>query len=194
MNILQILKNTFYQLTGKNIDFENTKIDSTQYTQKDTIITRCDKKVIVNKDVPELIVTGLKHTLEDEKTSINPKFHRTEKEERFSFNFTCKHGSKLSKHETILYNSVSNIGKCGNRWMKKASIEELQDKIEKCNIAITVFNTFKSFCYQTKGGTIYFQDMWEYCHNSKSECFSYIDSVLELKTKLKDELSNRERW
>lgn len=28
-----------------------------------------------------------------------------------------------------------------------------------------------------KGGTIYFQDMWEFMHNSNSSCYSYLDNL-----------------
>lgn len=45
--------------------------------------------------------------------------------------------------------------------------------------ALSAFDELKNFCYQTDGGKIYFQDMWEHCHNSKEECFSFESKLKE---------------
>lgn len=54
----------------------------------------------------------------------------------------------------------------------------LTEKIFLLNESIKAFEKAKEFCYKKgKGGTIYFQDTWEYLHNSKKPCFSYLDNI-----------------
>ena len=91
--------------------------------------------------------------------------------------------------ENNIYDNAENVGKAGIRWIKSATQDELIDKIKACDAVINSFEKCKKFCYgKGKGGTIYFQDMWEYCHNSKNQQFSYIDSFVELKEELQDYL------
>ena len=108
--------------------------------------------------------------IENEQSSLNPKFHRTEREEDLSFNFSSKYSDEIQKLENSIYLQVSKIHNIGN----------IDDKITQCRLAINVFEKAKNFCYNKgKGGTIYFQDMWEHLHNSKNPDFSYIESIEE---------------
>lgn len=144
---------------------------------------------ITDEEIPQLIQLGYDEALKYEKTSTNPKFHRTEKEEELSFNFSMRYSDVLSKLENNIYDNAENVGKAGIRWIKSATQDELIDKIKACDAVINSFEKCKKFCYgKGKGGTIYFQDMWEYCHNSKNQQFSYIDSFVELKEELQDYL------
>lgn len=116
---------------------------------------------------------------------------RTEKEENMSFEFSEKYSEKLTILEDAIYEAAQNIGNTGKRWLKNATKEEILEKIKLCDFAINTFNECKKFCYgKGKGGTIYFQDMWEMCHNSKSPCFSYIDNIVETKNELTEHLKN----
>ncbi len=106
-----------------------------------------------------------------------------------TFNFSQKYSEQIQKHEEAIYQTASEIGKTGVRWLKKATKEEIKEKIELCNRCIQAYNKFKTFCTNKgKSGTYYFQDMWEQLHNSKSACFSYIDSVIEQKVMLENAL------
>lgn len=101
------------------------------------------------------------------------------------FNFSEKYGEEISEFEDKIYQSASSIGGTGVRWMKKATKEEIQNKITLCNECIEAFNTFKDFCYKKgSGGKYYFQDMWEHLHNSRNKCFSYVDDIIETKRSL----------
>ena len=102
--------------------------------------------------------------------NINPKFHRTEKEQDLSLQFSTNHFNEISNYENQLYDIV----KLTNDF--HLSINE---QIENCKIAIKIWDEFKSFCYQTPSGKLYFQDMWEYCHNSSNQQFEYIQQVKE---------------
>ena len=96
----------------------------------------------------------------------NPKFNRTERENELSFQFSQNHSDKINDYENKLYDAVGNIYE-GTK----------NQQIKNCERAINIYDKFKNYCYKTKGGTIYFQDMWEYCHNSKNPCFSFIDDT-----------------
>lgn len=58
-------------------------------------------------------------------------------------------------------------------------------KLGQCRIAITTYQDAKRFCYE-KGerGQLYFDDMWEHCHNSRNFCFSYIQKTVDTMNKL----------
>ena len=48
------------------------------------------------------------------------------------------------------------------------------------NEQIKAFDKYKKIFYdQGTGGKLYFQDMWEHCHNSKNECFSWRDNLVK---------------
>lgn len=129
--------------------------------------------------------------LERDLTKHNPKFSRTDKEEELSFQFSYRNSDKLAKLDAEIYAAKNNIGKAGIRWQKKASVEEIQERIKQCDNAITVYEKYKKICYRSKGGQIYFQDMWEYCHNTHNPCFDYIDDVVKLKAELENLLQNK---
>jgi len=133
--------------------------------------------------------------IEYEQSSVNPKFHRTQREEDLSFNFSMKYSDEIQRFDDDIYLQVSKVHK----------IDDIDGKIKQCQKAIDVFHKAKTFCYNIgKGGTIYFQDMWEHLHNSKNPKFSYIESVEKellfmstnyetAKQQLIDKKSNRER-
>lgn len=125
-----------------------------------------------------------------ERGKINIKFYRTAREEELSFNFSQTHSSKLSKLENELFYALQAIGKTGPKWIKTASKEEINTKIQACEKAIVLHNKLKTFCIKTsKGGSIYFEDMYEHCHNSKNPDFRYIQSTEDTLKRLQDHLN-----
>ena len=65
------------------------------------------------------------------------------------------------------------------------SSDSLDTQILKTKSVISHYEHFKDFCYSKGiGGTLYFQDMWEHCHNSSNPDFDYIDRFKEKLEKL----------
>lgn len=99
--------------------------------------------------------------IDERKNSNNPKFHRTDHEKKLESEFHKKNHSIIQDYENRIY--ISN----------KTDYNKL-----KSNLA--AFDEFEKFCYANgEGGKIYFQDMWEFCHNSKNDCFSFKETILK---------------
>ena len=178
-------------LTLDNMHLEEEKL-TPSYVIDNNMIYKTDNSKIKDEEIPYLIELGSKRTLIEEQQSRNPKFHRTEKEDELSFNFSQKHTNKLAKLEDELYDAADSIGKITKKWIKSSTKIDIQQAINRCDIASSKYENLKQFCYKkSKGGMIYFQDMWEYCHNSKNPCFSYIDSTIELKNQLREVLKTK---
>lgn len=110
----------------------------------------------------------LRKVIEVENNSKNPKFNRTSKEEDLAFNFSFNHSTKLNLLENELYVKVKSV----------FSTYQIDERIEKCKIAIKAYEDLKKFCLSKgKGGTIHFEDMWEHCHNSKNTDFRFIEKI-----------------
>lgn len=131
------------------------------------IIRRIDNKPISDAEVPGLIELGLQQALEEERQSKNIRFHRTEREEELSFQFMMNHGSQIQKYVDSFENCYRSV----------YSEKDISKKIELLQETISNFEKAKTWFYRTKGGTIYFQDMYEHMHNSRNDDYSYLDSV-----------------
>lgn len=101
--------------------------------------------------------------------SKNPKFHRSAQEKELSTHFHLDNHSTIEAYENQIYND----GKPFNNDLG------VLDCITACNSSLSAYNSLKQLCYRSEGGKIYFQDRWEYCHNSKTECFAWSDSLQE---------------
>ena len=163
--------NTVYSQDNKTdaiVENATTKID-VAYPQDDktSVISRSDNKPISNEEIPSLIELGYKHAIERENKSQNISLHRTQKEEDLSFNFEMNHGYEIGKY-------VDAFEKCYRLAMSE---NDLCKKIELLEKTISNYEKSKAWFYRTKGGTIYFQDMYEHLHNSRNDDFSYIDQI-----------------
>lgn len=141
---------------------------SSQYIEDGNTFVHTDGSPITDEEIPDLIQLGYENALLAEKASNNPKFHRTEWEKDLSYNFEAKYGNQVcaltDKFEVLYQNAIQT--------------DELNQKIDLLQNAIDSFEKAKKFCYaKGKGGTIYFQDMYEYLHNSSNSCFSYADLI-----------------
>ena len=171
-----LLKNDSSKKKVKNSDAicadkpqERDYSKQTEYVQDGNVIYRADGKKISDEEVPYLMQVGYENALAEEKNSSNPKFHRSFKEDELSYSFANKYYNEIAKRvekfETPYHNSFSE--------------QDLSKKIMLLEQSITEFDKCKNFCYSKgKGGTIYFQDMYEYLHNTRNECFSYRDMIL----------------
>lgn len=96
---------------------------------------------------------------------------RTDEEENLISDFYTKFEQTLTLAEEKLYQLANDIGQG----------KTLDERILKVRKVISHYEHFKSFCYSKGlGGQMYFQDMWEHCHNSKNSDFDYIDQFKEL--------------
>lgn len=161
-------------LEKKDDLLESTITQSTEnespeaYIETENVIYRTDERPASDEEVPYLVQTGYEKRVSEEQNNKNPKFHRTEREEDLSCSFMTKYGAQVNTltedFETAYRNSFSTF--------------DIDEKILLLNEAKKAFEKAKRFCYSKgKGGTIYFQDMWEYMHNSQNECFSYLNNI-----------------
>lgn len=130
----------------------------------------------------ERLSNGLKKSFEYENQLSNPKLHRTERDEDLSFNFSQKYASIISKYEEEIYDKV----RLAARSIRFGNFD-IDEMIKLHENAVKSFYEFQDFCFnKSKGGKVYFEDMWLYCHNSTKEKFSYISSceneLLDLKS------------
>lgn len=139
-----------------------------EYIETNQTVCRTDNKAISDDEIPQLIQAGYEKALQAEKQSSNPKFHRTRHEEELSLNFEMKYSHEIN----ILIEEFETL------YRDAYQSHDLDQKISLLNEATKAFEKAKKFCYSKgKGGTIYFQDMWEYLHNSNNQCFSYLDNI-----------------
>ncbi|MCD1260663.1 hypothetical protein B5M42_017825 [Paenibacillus athensensis] len=125
---------------------------------------RADGKPISDSDIPQLIELSKRKAIEKESNSTNPKFHSTKQEQESKFHFSQKYNREVSFYNDAIYLETSRTKKLKNN----------QEKLEQCRKAVQIYDEFKSFCY-SKGlyGQLYFDNMWEHCHNSKQECYKF---------------------
>lgn len=112
-----------------------------------------------------------------------------------SFDFFVEFQETIKKYETTIvysYIDITEKGTVGVKFLKKATIDELEERLLLCNICIANILNFKKFCMAHKGGRSYFRKNWEQCFNSKNPCFAYIDRPLEMKNKIETELIRRQ--
>ncbi len=147
---------------------DDFKDQSIAYIETGNTIQRVDGQPITDEEVPYLIQLGYETAVLAEKNSSNPKFHKTEREENLSFNFIEKYGPQVDNLTEKFESAYENAYKT----------KDLDERILLLNESLKAFEKAKKFCYSKgKGGTIYFQDMWEHLHNSQNECFSYLNNI-----------------
>lgn len=154
------------------------KYTADEYIELGNVIVRADGKEITDEEIPYLMQVGYERALEYEENSNNPKFHRTEQEEELSFDFWQQYEKEISMLEKQLLHSYSEA----------LSTRDYHESILKLENTLEFFNRFKQFCYSKgQGGILYFQNNWEYLHNSNNPCFSYdseIKKALEERKKI----------
>lgn len=108
--------------------------------------------------------------LEKYENHPNPVFHRTDKEDdlAFEFEYSEKHHKKISEYEAKMFEAE----KLAYKFQKDGDKENTTLYFSK---AIATYDEFRKYCYKTKGGKLYFQNNYEFLHNSKNPCFSYKD-------------------
>jgi len=141
-----------------------------QYIETKNSIKRVDGKPFSDEEVSFLIQHSYEKAMEREAVlkKVNPKFSRTEREEDLAYNFEEKHGAFIQR-ETSKFTEL----------YRDADYEDdLEKKLEILHRCKDTFLTVRDLFYSKgKGAIIYFQDWYEYMHNSRSDCFSYLDMI-----------------
>lgn len=124
-------------------------------------------KLDMTEEQKERYYKGLREHEEYIHHSANPKWHRSSEEQKLKSDFLIEHSPIIKSYEkkTDCIPDVYN---------KKINIES---RIDMGNQALNALYVFRDYCYQFPGGKLYFQDMWEHCHNSREECFSAITQL-----------------
>lgn len=152
--------------TGNNNAETGTGLSQTPSIEAAALPT--SDRPIPDEEVPYFIQLGYEQVLQAQRESVNPKFHRTSHEEELSFNFAMKYENQVNIY-TDKFESLYKSAHYTNNLNQRISMLKQAEKI---------FKKAKRFCYSKgKGGKIYFQDMWEYLHNSRKDCYSYLDMI-----------------
>lgn len=149
-----------------------------------------EKKTISYEFMGSNLSENTKKTLNYYKKSSNPKFIRSDKEEDLSFNFSQRYCNQISKYENKIYNKAQLATKSishGNF--------DIDEVIQLHEDAVKCFYEFQEFCFnKSQGGKIYFEDMWLHCHNSRNECFSYIENIETTLNELKSNYETQKSY
>ena len=133
------------------------------YVETENMIYRTDKQPISDEEVPYLMEVGYESALEGK----NIQLKRTSREEDLRINFMMNHSYDIQHH----------VDKFEDLYRKAYAEKKLNLKIKLLEQTICEYDKAKKWFYRTKGGAIYFEDMYEHLHNSRNNDFSYIDSV-----------------
>lgn len=123
-----------------------------------------DDHIIEVKDRSGNLIGELNDTNYEDpyKNYDNPKFHRAEDEINLKADFSKRNYQLIERYE------------------KRIEIGHKNENSYQIKQRIQAFDEFKNYCYNhSQGAKLYFQDMWEHCHNSKNECFSWREKLTE---------------
>lgn len=141
---------------------------SAKYIKEGNVYRRADGESIKDEDIPILQELSTEDAKQYYANSPNPKFHRTLDEQMESIEFRQANSRLIGKLEDGIYESLNMTNSSKDKWLGilERSIKSYYD--------------LKKYCYdQGKGGQLYFQDSWEYCHNTSNPCFEYVETLEE---------------
>lgn len=164
----------------KLVSTMKTNKSNSKYIQKGSVLVKADGTDIKDDEIPYLMKLSYQNATDHYNNSPNPAFHRTLQEDNLTYNFVTKYG-KISSQKTDAFEALNQ---------KALEEQDLNRKITLLQMTIKSFEEAKQWHYKiSKGGKIYFQDMWEHLHNSNNPCFSWVDSV---KACLKQSIDQRD--
>ena len=165
---------------------ENTDNPASTYIyDANGTVCRADGKPINDADAAYLVRAGYERAKTAELNSVNPKFHRTNKEKELEFQFFYKYGQQSQKICDVFLNLVRQA----------YQTKKPEEKLSLLQQGVTAYNAAKKWHYcKSKGATLWFQDNWEYCHNTKSACFAWIDSTIKYIQDIQNEITNIRPW
>lgn len=150
---------------------ENTDTAADEYIldENGRCVGRADGQPLNDADCAYMVRNGYEQAKRAEQQSSNPKFHRTADEKEMEFQFADKHGAKSQKICDVFLELAD----------RAYQTDDFEEKIVLLQRCIEAYNTAKKWHYQeSDGARIWFQDNWEYCHNSQNECFCWVDGMI----------------
>lgn len=141
-----------------------------EYIETKNGIRRVDGKPFTDEEIPFLMQRDYEKAMEKYEylKKVNPKFSRTDRESDLAYNFETKHGAMIDR-ETKKFMDL---------YREADFVCDLNERLEILYRCKDTFLTVRDLFYSKgKGATIYFQDWYEYMHNSRSDCFSYLDLI-----------------
>lgn len=138
------------------------------YIETNGIVYRTDGKPISDREIPYLIETGWQDALcQAESTPI----YRSPADQELIFKFTERHGN-MSDKLTSKFEELAGAA---------YKTDDLDEKVMLISAAMKHFQAAREWHYKTsKGGMMWFQDMWEYGHPwAKVEADHLIDVLRE---------------
>lgn len=148
------------------------------YIHTGNTVQRLDGKQITDADAAYLI----KSTMD---AALSTPSRRTEQEEELSFRFEQ---SKMAEKSEKLCKEFEDLE------YEARKTDDLESKIKILQQALLSFNKAKEWHYKySKGSKIYFQDTYEYWHNSKNSCFGWEDEIKDLIEYLEDKIEEEKR-
>ena len=125
-------------------------------------VYRTDGAPIENREVAYLAESGLREALAHE--ADNPKFHRTARDQELTTLFFTRYG-EVSARKADAFEELER---------QAYQTDDVDEKIELLQAALAKYQEVKAWHYnKSKGAMLWFQDTWEYMHNSKRPCFSW---------------------
>ena len=97
----------------------------------------------------------------------NPKFHRTEKEQRMKNDFRMNHSQEIKRYEDAMVSA----------YVESRNAKNVDTKIELLRKALECFDSMKNWCRKFPEGKLYFEDSWEHLHNSRTPDWSYGEGI-----------------
>ncbi len=96
----------------------------------------------------------------------NQKFHLSPGEDELAFRFMRAHGAESQKTSDAFVNHARLA----------LESQDINERIRLLEETIDLFYKARDWHYKTKGGMLYFQDMWEHCHNSQNPDFCWAEN------------------
>lgn len=163
---------------------ENINPLNTSNVNSITKSTAMPQQHIIQIDILD-ILNNLEKGQKTASKPLKPMFHSTYEEERLSAKFLWDNQEYLHEKQ----GKMIDLNKKANE-----TITDVDVTISYCKKAIKAFYDLKNECYQTKGGMIYFQDIWEHCHNSQNPCFCFIEKTEKRLQDLTENYAERKKY
>lgn len=142
--------------------------DAYIFDANEKCIRRSDGQPLNDADCAYIVRNGYEQAKRAEQRPNNPKFQRTDAEKELEFQFFNKYGEKSQKICDVFLDLSRQAYQTDN----------LEEKLVLLQQCMEAYNTAKEWHYsKSKGARLWFQDNWEYCHNSQKERFSWIDGI-----------------
>lgn len=147
-----------------------------------------DREQILADDrtLEQTIKDSYKNAIRGQQQSKNPKFHRTHHEQDLSFQFYQSNLEKLKIYEKKIYDLDEEVEKQRKNKKDKPNLTK-EEILDLCQREFDAYNDLRKYCYSKgKGGMLYFQNTWEYCHYNWDDCFPFIQKSIDYYNKVKN--------